>query len=808
MTRPPRCPPLTRRHLLAGRAGEAARKAPLLVLALAGGTGIALADRDLDWVAWISGVIGFLGALRLRRHDLGLLAAATAGVMPLFAWRHEARLSDIRAFPLASEITAGREVRVSGEGWISGPVETGARSVLSTMRMLQLSVGENTIRCDHTVPVWIQKSSPDLAYGSVVRFSGRLLPLEGAKVPGGFDAKDFYFRESGSLAKLEINEGDFLEIEANRRGWPVVRAAFSLRSKLEEALLLGVPRDQEPYARLVAAMALGAKEHSPEELEEFFRISGTMHLFAVSGLHVGIVAALLAGAAGHLGIPKSRAALLIIPALLFYAVLTGLSPSAVRASLMASVYFAGFLLREKPRLLNSLGFAALVLLAWDPQQLFLPGFQLSFAVLASIAILAPALGNLVARPFLADPFLPQSLIRPLRRATDRFSKTVAALCAVSLASWLGSLGLLAWHFQSISTVGLIANVLMVPLASLMMGIAAVSLASHGLHLAWITVLANRLNAFVSLGLTTLAQGFASLPGATVHTGTPAPPSGEVLRLDLMGERGEAAALLEIDGNEEGPPLRWIIDSGGDRTYGSRVLPLLRSRGVNRIDALVLTHGDEGHLGAASALITQFRPRLLLESVVENRSPAHPDILATASRIGTKALSVDRGQRLHLPGATTLTVLHPSSLRPGRLADDRAIVLRIEQAGRVLLLTSDSGFETERSLLESGTDLRADVWVRGQHREAPSGLAAFVDAVSPKAVISTHADFPEGERIPVALREHLFRKGIPLFDLDRSGTVSVRVGPAGIRIEPHAGGSPLDLPLEAAPRKWMPSGKSP
>jgi competence protein ComEC len=234
----------------------------------------------------------------------------------------------------------------------------------------------------------------------------------------------------------------------------------------------------------------------------------------------------------------------------------------------------------------------------------------------------------------------------------------------------------------------------------------------------------------------------------------------------------------------------MIDSGGDRTYQGRVLPLMRSRGLNRIDALVLTHGDEGHLGAAPATIHQFRPGLLLESAVENRSPTHREILEVAQRFGVTPTTLDRGQRLLVGNQVSITVLHPSSLRPGRLADDRALVLKIDYAGRSLLLTSDSGFETERTLLESGADLRADLWIRGQHADAPSGLTAFVDAIAPKAVISTHADFPENERIPQTLRDHLATRHIPLYDLESAGNVAVEItSDRKLRIAPYAGAEP-------------------
>lgn len=781
--------------------GDGFRQAPLLFSTFAGIAGIVLVDQGRFLAASLAALalLALAGAALRRARGLATVLAGCALALVLLGWRQGERLADIGTFPLASALAAGQSVEIEGEGWIADTADYGPRSVSTTVQIESLVIGGRRLPCRHRVPCWIQKLPQGLGYGAPLRFTGRLVPLEGASVPGGFDAKAFYFRQSGSLAKLEIREGDRFERLPGHAGSTIVRTALELRGRLEAALLLGVPPEREPYARLVAAMALGARESSPEELEEAFRHSGTLHLFAVSGLNVAIVAAMLIRLAAFLGIPRAWAAPVAIPVVLFYSAITGLSPSAVRAALMASAFLAGYALREKPRLLNSLGFAALLLFVHDPQQLFLPGFQLSFAVLLFIGLLARPLGEIFAKPFLADPFLPQSLIRPARRFADRFAGWVAALVAVSTASWFGSLGLLAWHFESVSPVGLLANVFMVPTASVIMGLAAASLAAYGLRLTWIALLANWLNALVSLLLASMAQLFAGLPGATVHTGIGSPPTApETLRLDLVGDRGEGAALLEIPSGRNRRPLRWMIDCGGTRTYQGRVLPLLRHRGANHIDALVLTHGDQGHIGAAPSVLAHFRPPLLVESSVENRSPSHRQIRETAERLGIEAVAVDRGHRLAVGAGVVLTILHPSAQAPGRLADDRALVLKVEYAGRRLLLTSDSGFDTEQDLLESGTDLRADVWIRGQHGDAPSGLPAFVEAVSPLAVVSTHSPFPESERIPETLREHLHRRGIPLFDLDSAGTVTVEVSERDLRIRPFTG----LLPAVVLPREHL------
>ena len=690
------------------RLGHSVRRGPLVLGAVAGISGIVMIDQGRTGLFSIGALllVGWTAWLHYRRSALTVIAAGALVAFLLLGWCQQERLAGIHAFPLAQALSEGKTIRVEGEGWIAAPVNEGERSIATMMQLERLVIGGRELSCDHRVPVWAQKLPGSLEYGTSVRFTGRLLPLEGPAVPGAFDAKAFYFRQSGSLGKLEIAEGDSFVRLDHQRGSGLVRYALRLRGQLEEGLLLGISKEHEPYARLIAAMALGAREDSPEELEEYFRISGTMHLFAVSGLNVAILAGMLAWIASAVGLPRSRAVPLIIPLVLFYAVLTGLSPSAVRAA-------------------------------------------------------------------------------------DRVTGSVAAIFAVSIASWLGSLGLLAWHFQSVSPVGILANVFMVPVAGVVMGLAAASLVTYGLHLTWLTLVANRLNVIVSIAMTSMAQFFSSLPGAMIHTGRERPLEGKeaVLRLDLVGERGESAALLEIP-DEKGRPLFWMIDSGGDRTYQGRVLPLMRSRGLNRIDALVLTHGDEGHLGAAPAVIHQFRPGLLLESAVENRSPTHREVMEMAQRFGVAPMTLNRGHRLLVGDKASVTVLHPSSLRPGRLADDRALVLKIDYAGRSLLLTSDSGFETERHLLESGADLRADLWIRGQHVDSPSGLTTFVDAISPEAVISSHADFPETERIPQSLRDHLAARRIPLYDLESAGTVGVEITSDGtLHLAPFAGSEP-------------------
>ena len=781
--------------------GRALRNAllgnPLFPCVIAAMLGIGMVDASLAIVLIPIALLGLLVGGWLGRNDRLLVTLALGVSISLggFAFLHHLRLQKIESFPLASALHDLESIEVAGRGWFSERPQPGERSTSGILHLEALVIRGVEIPCDHRVPVWIAGRTEGFHYGTQIRFSGNLSPLESASSPGGFDPARFYYRESGSLGRLEIRAGDELAILEETRGHPLVAFANSTRDRLERALLHEVEAGEEPYARLITAMSLGARENSPEDLEEYFRLSGTMHIFAVSGLHVGILAGLFLGLFLAVGIPRRWAILILIPILLFYAVMTGLRPSAIRAAVMLSIFLGAFVVKEKPRPLNHLAFAALFLLLFDTQQLFLPGFQLSFAVLLSITLLASPMQRWTAGPWLSDPFLPKSLHSPLRRAKDHLVGTLTAALAVSLVSWLGSLGLLVWHFQSFSPIGIVANLFLVPLVGVIVTLALASLVGYGLQLGWLAGFLNQLNILVAIGLTSMAQFFAELPGAHRHTGRGVLPetTEQTLTLDVMGARGEMATLWGWPGTAGEDRRYWIIDPGGTFTYQQEMLPLLRSRSVNRIEALGLTHGDIGHIGAAPIVMTQFHPSLFLEPEGPNRSTVYPEIRGILEANRIESLTLSAGMRLRPapnsgPEEPILQILSPGPETPNRVADDRALVLRLEWGEMSVLLTSDIGFATEKALLEKGMLLQSDLWIRGQHRETVSGMPAFVEAVDAQLVLSTAAEFPSFESVPESFRTQLDEKGTPLLTLDETGVVSIEIETHQIRIRSHQDGS--------------------
>src|SRR5437763_1835275 len=114
--------------------------------------------------------------------------------------------------------------------------------------------------------------------------------------------------------------------------------------------------------------------------------SGTMHIFAISGLHIALIAAILVGVLRLFMLPRSACALVVLPLIWAYTGITGWQASAIRSTIMTSVVVAGWLIHRPSNLLNSLAGAALIILIWDPQQLFRAGFQLSFLVALSLIV--------------------------------------------------------------------------------------------------------------------------------------------------------------------------------------------------------------------------------------------------------------------------------------------------------------------------------------------------------------------------------------------------------------------------------------
>src|SRR5438128_7864075 len=280
--------------------------------------------------------------------------------------------------------------------------------------LLKLKSIEVEGRKQSTHAIWQVRWKGVPEFGDELRFFGTAEPIAPPRNPGEFDMRSYLARRDvRRMLFVRYPEGGTLIRHGG--GNPIMRAAQKSRAWMQNALCRGL-EDAPDVQNFLSGIVLGLRHQTPEDIEEPFQQTGTLHLFAVAGLHVGIVAALLWMLAMVARLSRKWAAALIIPLLLFYAAVTGLHVSSVRAAVMSSVLLGGLFFERKVFVLNSLAAAAFFLLCWNANELFSTGFQLSFAVVGAIILLADPFAEFLQQFGATDPFLPRNLVSGSRRA--------------------------------------------------------------------------------------------------------------------------------------------------------------------------------------------------------------------------------------------------------------------------------------------------------------------------------------------------------------------------------------------------------
>jgi ComEC/Rec2-related protein len=604
-------------------------------------------------------------------------------------------------------------------------------------------------------------------YGDELTLFGKAEPIEPPRNPGEFDWRSY-------LARQDIHRsifGRYAEqgrITRHQGGNFVLHAAQKARKWMHSAMTRGL-EDEPAAGQLIAGIALGIRHETPGDIEELFQKTGTFHLFAVSGLNVAIIATLLMVLGTLLRLPRSWIVAFIIPALAFYATVTGLQTSSVRAAVMTSAVLAGFFAERKVLPLNTLAAAAFLILSWDTNQFFSVGFQLSFAVVFAILFWAEPFYRLLKRIGAADPLLPRILRGRIRRGMDVFLDWLWRGASVSLAAWLGSLPLIYWNFHLVTPISLLANLIVVPIAFFVLAIAMMSLLCAPV-LPWLTVVFNHANATAAHLLLGTVNLFAQVPAGHFYLERPHRGS-SATEITVLDSGAGGAAHLRV------PGIDWLFDCGSERDHEYLLRPYLQSRGVNRLDGLLLTHGDTLHIGGALDVLRTCFPRVVIDNPLGDRSRVHRRLRTAFPSLGLQPRTPAAGESVSLRRDLVAHVLFPSRTAGAARTDDQALVIQLVSTFtpfRVLFM-SDSGEATEGALLDRGIDLRSDILIKGQHSSGNSGSAAFLDAVRPKLIVASSRDFPSSERLNDEWVEQVRARGIKLFRQDETGAVILRLG---------------------------------
>jgi competence protein ComEC len=641
----------------------------------------------------------------------------------------------------------------------------------------------------------------ELVVGTEVTATGVIRRPSVAPAPGLFD-----YRE-----KLR-REGVFYQLEtAQMSDWRVIRRPE--RPPLQErfrrwaqARLADGQIGEDESLRLLWAMVLGWRAALTDEVAESFMQSGTMHIFAISGLHVAIIAGVLMMLLRVARLPRAACGLLVVPALWFYCAATGWQPSATRATLMMSIVVGGWALNRPVDLLNSVCTAAFVILLWDPLQLLQASFQLSFAVVTTIAILLPRFDGLRDRLLATDPLLPAELLPWWRRCLLWVGRWGFAALALSLCAWLGSLPLIGFYFQLWTPGCLLANPIVVLCAT-----GAICSAMGGLLLAPIippvAVLFNHSAWFWVASQTWISRQVAELPGGWWSVSGVSLSEVVLYYGILLGigcrwiggqgwRRGYAVfcalcvAFLVADrvGNSQklvvsvlgqsanivfcdfpGQKEDLLIDCGRKEGFRRVLDPYLKTRGVTQIPRLVLTHGDAAHVESFAEMNAEFEIRTVHTSPVRQLSPGYRRIVEGMPENDADWSLVARGDRIG-----RWSVLHPGVEDTVFRADDAAIVLRGEFSGVRLLLISDLGPIGQARLIAASRDLSADILICGVSSAGGVVGDELLSAIGARLLIVQDNRFPIGDRISRRDLSRLQSRVERVINLSESGSVALTI----------------------------------
>ncbi|MFH1169809.1 MAG: DNA internalization-related competence protein ComEC/Rec2 [Chloroflexota bacterium] len=574
-----------------------------------------------------------------------------------------------------------------------------------------------------------------------------------------------------------------IEVTGEGGGFPPLRWLYSLRESLSRSLARVLP---EPQAALAQGIVLGMRGNIPPQVIDSFARTGTAHLLAISGLHLGIVAGIMLSLGIWLfGRRRYLYVWLALGTIWLYALLTGMNPPVVRGAIMASLFLAAELLGRQRSAITALCFAAAVMVGISPYILWDASFQMSFLAMAGLVFIYPRLQPLGRRAVRAVPGEAGAAAKAAGFASDSFCATIAALIAV----W----PLVAYYFGIIALVGPLATLLALPalpgiiLTGVLagaLGLVALPVAQAVGWLAWLCLsyllaVVNGLAALPAIEVNSvsavlLAAYYPALAAALFLSSRTGAAGTAIARLKSASARPlglaarlpvkwtippllAAAALVSFtaasmpDGDlhvsflDVGEGDAILVQRGSQQVLidggpSPQALDLELGRHMpfwdRTIEMVILTHPHQDHLAGLVEVLQRFQVEQVMYPEPEYTSPLYDEWLRLIAEKGIRSTAARAGQQIDL-GGSLISVLNPP---PEPLTgtesdiDNNSVVLRLSDGAVSFLLTGDTMQSAEWGLILQRAGLASTVLKVAHHGSDSSTTAEFLSAVSPRVVV--------------------------------------------------------------------------
>jgi competence protein ComEC len=647
-----------------------------------------------------------------------------------------------------------------------------------------------------------------LAYGQRVEAIAKVRRPRNFQNPDSFDYASYLAAQHIYWTAGVANAGDVRAMNG-RCGIRVVAALYGVRTWALQRLASLYPHDQHTSALLQATL-IGETSGVERRWTNDFRVTGTYHALVISGQHVSVLALTILTMLRLFRFRRIQALFVAAAASWMYAFISGMSSPVVRAAGGFTLFLIASYCFRKTRILNMLAAVGIVYLAVDPDELFDPSFQLSFLSAAAIAVFAIPLMERWTEPLRAavkrfDQRPYDAQVAPVAaqwRAELRLvAETVSiwtrlppgrSLTTVRLAVWLAAFvtdamivsacvqfGLalpMITYFHRLSVTGLSANIVVIPLLSLVVPLGFAAIATGWHVLAWMTQLllvmaegvaswhvhlepawriaALPLWASISFSACLIMLAVCvrckrwvlpalavSLTAFVVLCAQPWPANLVPKMLELTAidvSQGDSLLLVFPDGET------MLIDAGGfpgmermsrkpQIDIGEDVVsPYLWSRRIRHLDYAALTHGHSDHMAGLAAVLDNFRPRVLWVGA-EPESDGWNAVRQHARADGVQILALNRNSPIQQIGEATVRILAPAPdyVPSAAPANNDSLVFQVTYGHRSILLTGDAERPVEADLVESGQLRPVTLLKVGHHGSRTSSSEAFLEQIQPR-----------------------------------------------------------------------------